>query len=223
MRRGFTLIELLVVIAIIAVLAAILFPVYSRAREKARAITCISNMKQQGLAMLQYVNDYDGFFMPFPLWKSRLDPYMTNRELWKCPSRPQLPWYYGHGVNIGCLHGSILVQGISNQTVGAHEALIAQPAQKIAAVEWDRCNAGAPVGPPGLFHGGATCYWAVCRIHLDGSNLLFADGHVKWLKPEHYHSNAEKADDNGNPVPSNAVPVSESTWRRFWDITWQGW
>lgn len=66
MRRGFTLIELLVVIAIVAILAAILFPVYSRAREKARATTCISNMKQQGLAMLQYVNDYDGFFMPFP-------------------------------------------------------------------------------------------------------------------------------------------------------------
>ena len=66
MRRGFTLIELLVVIAIIAILAAILLPVFSRVREKARATTCISNMKQQGLAVLQYVNDYDGVYMPFP-------------------------------------------------------------------------------------------------------------------------------------------------------------
>ncbi|MEJ7612207.1 MAG: prepilin-type N-terminal cleavage/methylation domain-containing protein [Candidatus Fervidibacter sacchari] len=203
MRRGFTLIELLVVIAIIAILAAILLPVFSRVREKARATTCISNMKQQGLAMLQYVNDYDGVYMPFPQWKSRLDPYMTNRCLWKCPSRPQLPWFYGHGVNLGCMHGSIFVRGIAE----VHEAVITQPAQKIATLEWDRCNAGAPCGPPGLFHGGATCYWAVCRIHLDGSNLLFADGHVKWLKPEHYHSNTERADDNGYPIPSNAVPV----------------
>ena len=58
-RRGFTLIELLVVIAIIAILAAILFPVFAKAREKARQITCTSNEKQLGLAFLQYVQDYD--------------------------------------------------------------------------------------------------------------------------------------------------------------------
>ncbi len=123
MRQGFTLIELLVVIAIIAVLAAILFPVFSAAREKARATTCISNMRQQGLAMLQYVQDYDGVYLPFPQWKSRLDLYMSNRNLFECPSRPQLPWYYGHGVNLGCMHGSILVRGIPE----ANEATIANP------------------------------------------------------------------------------------------------
>ncbi len=64
-RRGFTLIELLVVIAIIAILAAILFPVFAQAREKARGITCISNLKQVGLALIQYAQDYDGEY-PVP-------------------------------------------------------------------------------------------------------------------------------------------------------------
>ena len=64
MRRAFTLIELLVVIAIIAILAAILFPVFAKAREKARQITCVSNQKQIGIAILQYVQDYDETLPP---------------------------------------------------------------------------------------------------------------------------------------------------------------
>ena len=64
-RTGFTLIELLVVIAIIAILAAILFPVFAKAREQARAINCVSNMKQIGTALLMYMQDYDGL-VPVP-------------------------------------------------------------------------------------------------------------------------------------------------------------
>jgi len=68
MRKGFTLIELLVVIAIIAILAAILFPVYSQAREKARQAQCTNNMRNIGMAMAQYLNDYDERVTPFEMW-----------------------------------------------------------------------------------------------------------------------------------------------------------
>jgi len=101
-RRGFTLIELLVVIAIIAILAAILFPVFAQAREKARTASCMSNCKQLGLAVQMYTNDYDenlpysgvyGAQHPlylkgygWGLWVVLLNPYIKNFQVWSCPS-----------------------------------------------------------------------------------------------------------------------------------------
>ncbi|MFS8808670.1 DUF1559 domain-containing protein, partial [Synechococcus sp. R6-10] len=78
-RHGFTLIELLVVIAIIAILAAILFPVFAQAREKARQTTCLSNGKQIGLATMMYVNDYDEMF-PFQQWRDWGDAQAPGRR-----------------------------------------------------------------------------------------------------------------------------------------------
>ncbi len=98
LRKGFTLIELLVVIAIIAILAAILFPVFAQAREKARQTSCLSNEKQIGLAILQYTQDYDeiypaGVFVtaynpntPSGLgWAGQCAPYIKSGAIFKCP------------------------------------------------------------------------------------------------------------------------------------------
>jgi prepilin-type N-terminal cleavage/methylation domain-containing protein/prepilin-type processing-associated H-X9-DG protein len=94
--KGFTLIELLVVIAIIAILAAILFPVFAQAREAARKTTCTSNVKQLGLGMLMYVQDYDERFpLQFyinpisfkTLLGDLIHPYIKNYQIWRCPSR----------------------------------------------------------------------------------------------------------------------------------------
>jgi prepilin-type N-terminal cleavage/methylation domain-containing protein len=101
--HGFTLIELLVVIAIIAILAAILFPVFAKARERARAIACTSNLKQLGTAFQMYMQDYDGKLMhqdwqqqeAYPIWPIVLDDYVKNLNVMLCPSHtPTAGQYY---------------------------------------------------------------------------------------------------------------------------------
>lgn len=120
LRKGFTLIELLVVIAIIAILAAILFPVFAQAREKARAISCASNEKQMGLAVLQYVQDYDeawpigcvwggdgganDTFNYQSTWVGKVQPYVKTLDIFGCPDDPeafQFKRKYGAWGNIG--------------------------------------------------------------------------------------------------------------------------
>jgi prepilin-type N-terminal cleavage/methylation domain-containing protein/prepilin-type processing-associated H-X9-DG protein len=98
-NRAFTLIELLVVIAIIAILAAILFPVFAQAREKARAASCLSNMKQIMTGVKMYTQDYDevslwSWYLPRPgggfnTWMEMVYPYVKNRDLFICPSAPK--------------------------------------------------------------------------------------------------------------------------------------
>jgi prepilin-type N-terminal cleavage/methylation domain-containing protein/prepilin-type processing-associated H-X9-DG protein len=105
-RRGFTLIELLVVIAIIAILAAILFPVFAQAREKARQTACVSNLRQIGTAAQMYAQDYDERFPGTELgegdgeyhWIEMLAPYTKNRDVFTCPSAAVKTLYPPTGV-----------------------------------------------------------------------------------------------------------------------------
>ncbi|HZT42896.1 MAG TPA: DUF1559 domain-containing protein [Chthonomonadaceae bacterium] len=122
-RSAFTLIELLVVIAIIAILAAILFPVFAQAREKARAISCLSNMKQITLGALMYLQDYDETLngpavksdgcgqrpasqysnlwwgARWVTWPEMLEPYIKNVDIFTCPDRRDQP-YFGYSINV---------------------------------------------------------------------------------------------------------------------------
>lgn len=103
MRRGFTLIELLVVIAIIVILAAILFPVFARAREKAKQSSCLSNVKQPMLGVHMYCADYDDRYPGYRYsttssiqWHHLIQPYLKNAQILICPSKmTQTPTGYG--------------------------------------------------------------------------------------------------------------------------------
>lgn len=135
-RNGFTLIELLVVIAIIAILAAILFPVFAQARESARQTSCLSNTKQVGLGILQYVQDYDEHFplwaydtpppangtpdQPWGVWKNvrtgwekQVQPYVKNIQIFHCPST-------GDGQNRSAGDNSDSPTGATNYALNGH-------------------------------------------------------------------------------------------------------
>ena len=183
MRRGFTLIELLVVIAIIAILAAILFPVFARAREKARQASCQSNLKQIGLATLMYIQDYDERFPHHtggPIaaydWPISLIPYVKNTQLWQCPSANPPPNHMAIGTNWLCYGYNCSYLG------GQSQASIQDVTGTIMHAD---DNGDNRIGPDYAVRqvrcpsGSSNCLTAP---HNDTLNIAFADGHVKAMK-----------------------------------------
>ena len=205
---AFTLIELLVVIAIIAILAAILFPVFARARENARRSSCQSNLKQIGLGILQYTQDYDERFMTYrnaaadaPLFHwAVIQPYLKSTQIYQCPSDTSSPSdnpladgtagapYNGAGYT-DYFYNVQLSRDPATPTVnGTGVALAALSNSSLTILGGD-----SSTGTAAKFSSGTTpaaCAANLAGIdsgaalnkHLEGANYLFTDGHVKWLK-----------------------------------------
>ncbi len=197
-HSGFTLIELLVVIAIIGILAAILFPVFARARENARRSSCQSNLKQIALGIMQYTQDYDEKFplvwntlssttiRPFG-WVDIIESYTKSNQIFKCPSTtsatssdPTAAGYTSYSYNMMLASDS---GGVGMD--GRKLSFLTQPTLTVMNID-DR-PAGARAYNWGCKIGAACLTPALAKTeaasrHLEGSNVSFADGHVKWYK-----------------------------------------
>jgi len=201
-ESAFTLIELLVVIAIIAILAAILFPVFARARENARRASCMSNLKQMSLGMMMYVQDYDEKFSPLawpsgspevtcpdgvtttcPLsWPVRIYPYVKSVQVFNCPSDTK-SWK-------GNDSGTTLISiGYNDSIASQAMAAIQKPAETLLLAD---AQGQAPYDLKTTYYTGPSSTRGMSDRHLNGGNIAFADGHVKWISiPE---------DSSGNPI-----------------------
>lgn len=202
MRKGFTLIELLVVIAIIAILAAILFPVFARAREKARQTSCLSNSKQISLGLMMYVQDYDEMF-PHAynyhvgyMWQAAIAPYVKNSQVWICPSWRDGSINYGANSHVITFGAEADDPAIPSKTL----AQVNKPAEVIMVIDSRTYWANYPrlvtpyiwVYVPGTacgrsedaydFRGDTKIIqdWKTGR-HNGGINIGYCDGHSKWV------------------------------------------
>ena len=211
-RSAFTLIELLVVIAIIAILAAILFPVFAKAREKARQTSCLSNMKQLGLGLMQYTQDADEMVPADPDnwgtpmgigWAQAIYPYVKSTGVYKCPDDSTAGKAVSYAFNAAlpnspATHGHIPAFSAPAKTVELYE---------ISGATCDVTASVTPCSPIGVtFINYTTPDWVSSTTikaetgwtfgrtsadgafasqvgrHTDGSNYLMVDGHVKWLR-----------------------------------------
>jgi prepilin-type N-terminal cleavage/methylation domain-containing protein/prepilin-type processing-associated H-X9-DG protein len=219
---GFTLIELLVVIAIVAILAAILFPVFAQARSKARAVNSLSNARQIGLGIQMYVQDWEEtlplttharpagwkYGDPDPSWLDGIQPYVKNRILHRLPDDASDNWDRIVAPATTPRRSSYVTNAYLNSspTTAWTLASIQSPASTIFVVEYKESRPGAPKAGD---HTHPMCWEnapaATCRsIHSDseiektryqgGAHYVFADGHAKWHKFEQTYDPARGRD-----------------------------
>jgi prepilin-type N-terminal cleavage/methylation domain-containing protein len=183
MKRAFTLIELLVVIAIIAILAAILFPVFARAREKARQVSCLSNLRQYGAATLMYVQDYDE---TFPLsanfatfcidtFYRQVASYVKNEQVTRCPSEPEamdIPAMFA-GFAPACPGTPRFVSYSVNKDLFA-DGFLGQPPVSMAAIS--RSSETIMLYDGNVIFNGTQ---PVQARHTDTFGAVYVDGHVR--------------------------------------------
>jgi prepilin-type N-terminal cleavage/methylation domain-containing protein/prepilin-type processing-associated H-X9-DG protein len=217
-NKAFTLIELLVVIAIIAILAAILFPVFARARENARKTSCLSNMKQIGLAGMQYAQDYDDYLLPVSnagsqTWIMLAQPYIKSWQAFTCPSATskqtfQAQWgfpsngdtranntvsyavnaTYGGDTDPDRVFGNSSWSGKSN-----HMSAIPVPAETVFAGD-AMLNPGPTNNPPGTNTGTIRFGWMVTSFSLSNA------GPKLQQEPPYFGEGALNSENNGQFV-----------------------
>lgn len=230
MCKAFTLIELLVVIAIIAILASILFPVFSRARENARRSSCSSNMRQIGLGVMQYTQDYDerlpsiiggtagngqlGGWMYYTTFggteadnfdpsKGNLYPYIKSKQIFVCPSDTD-------GQKTGDSYAMNSCMTSSNDPGGTSKSLAAfDDTTKWMMLVEESATSGEADQTTGSTNDGFFYESGADNLsfrHLDGSNIAFLDGHVKWYKPSTVRANGFAIGGTGAAPRGTACP-----------------
>jgi prepilin-type N-terminal cleavage/methylation domain-containing protein/prepilin-type processing-associated H-X9-DG protein len=190
---GFTLIELLVVIAIIAILAAILFPVFARARSKAIQNNCLSNVKQLALACLSYCTDYDDCYpvctngpnSPLNEWGAEVFPYVKNQQIYYCGSSnlyaPPWPAAWATFPPYTAIN---IAYGFDSQLNGVKQAMITAPAKVLMVFDGQGNGSRSYSVTDFMFiygNSSPAAYDNMTIRHQNGANYGFCDGHARWL------------------------------------------
>jgi prepilin-type N-terminal cleavage/methylation domain-containing protein/prepilin-type processing-associated H-X9-DG protein len=263
-QRGFTLIELLVVIAIIAILAAILFPVFARARENARRTSCLSNLKQIGLGIMQYTQDYDeryplsywwatpsdaatgvtcstagltgtpcnkfsvnpGNLGPYVTWMDLIHPYIKSVQVFSCPSATQPEGFvtqsYGFNAAFSSTNYANLFDYMDTPIERRSVSLtqVTRPAEVFMIVDSETQYAinTTPLGIRNFINSAPSdIRHKTVRLHLDGMNTMYADGHAKWHSAQRIKSGITPTSEDAcrATIPGWVSPYCSKDWNPF--------